>query len=298
MDLSKLRSTTPRGRPAPIRPARPVNGPRPDRTVNPGPASVQAQATPPTPTPTPVLAPSPIQNGDAGRALNAAPYVARQVEDKDKAWVLVEEIIRSAIRDAYSERLPNDPPTVHRNLETRRRAYVQVAALHAVNYSPAFKHDDDAGIQALGKVRALLVEHKRDADVRAGRTPAPAPAPAPAPMVAPNGGQTPLIAPDPADKLIAAVLRAMDKLIEGQRQFVDAHVVKNPRLKEAALRYLDSYDKTGDARTDRFMLDVRSKLDVRSNLRLASLTDRQARAVLNIWLSHYAATRAPHASGK
>jgi len=210
--------------------------------------------------------------------LNQAPYATRADNDPENAWPKVEEIIRTAIADAYSDRLPADPPNVHRSLDVRRRAYVQLAALHAVNYSPAFRDDPMAGVYAMTKVNAALA--LRD---QATRPAPPAPVAPAAPVQAPLA-----VMPAEHQALADRVEALMQKMIGQNRKFTGEHVAAKPLLKRAATEYLERYADGSNPKMDAMLREIRA------DSRAGTISDEQARAVLNVWLFG----RRPRGAGK
>lgn len=183
-------------------------------------------------------------------------------------YVLLAEQIDAAVRDAYSDRLPADQPTVYRPLETRRRHHVMLSALTYAAYNKALLHDDAAMLKAAQMVQAAL--HQHDVDSRARRM----------------NGVTDAAAPVTRSKLWAAVEKLHAKLTGAAtpRYFKATDVARERKLADAAGEYLFAYTPTGVVRTDAFMASVRAKADRRPEFRGASLSDKQARAILNIWM--------------
>ena len=207
-----------------------------------------------------------------------------------EAWANLEVVLNAALDVAYSENLPADYPGKERTVEVRRRHWMYMAAVSFATYNPVLALDEEAVPEAVALAHDLMADRdaaitkQTDKDNRVRRMnglPPTADSAKPtgvAAVMVKQGVAAPAKAYDQA--LARGVEVAMAKLIAAGQKFTDAHVEKNPRLKVAAVEYADRY--TGNLP---FVADVRRNLDVRPELRVASITVPQARGLLNVWLS-------------
>lgn len=237
---------------------------------------VRKEEKPVTNTPMPVAVVAPVATGkDAHR----------------EAWNQLEVVLSAALDIAYSDSLPADAPGASpRTVEVRRRHWLYLAAVSFATYNPVLAADEEAVVEAVALAHDLMLDRdaaartsqEKDARIRRMNGLPPTADAAPVSSVAP----APAKAYDQA--LARGVEKAMSTLMQAGQKFTDAHVERNPRLKVAAVEYLDRY--AGD---NTFMRDVRRKLDVRPEFRNSSITVAQARGVLNVWLSVYRDSQKP-----
>lgn len=95
----------------------------------------------------------------------------------------------------------------------------------------------------------------------------------------------PVVAPAPEpvvyDERLAGMVERFLVKIAPIRKLKDEDVAREPRLRQAAADWLA---RTEPGQNEEFLVKVKAKLDVRPEFRAASITESQARGVLNFWL--------------